>query len=145
MVHLETVEELAESLADIGGIYGCGEGGDNGFADHPETCNCRICFVSAITERIRQAVKNDIFLSNMKEMSKSTNDIENKGDMPCRHPFGTCRFMIGRKKPYTKSPDKRLCGIASPDSECIRISRTRMESADKTISISKLALAMHGV
>ncbi len=82
MVHLETVEELAESLADIGGIYGCGEGGDNGFADHPDTCNCRICFVSAITERIRQAVKNDIFLSNIKEMSKITNDPENKGDMP---------------------------------------------------------------
>lgn len=128
MVHLETVEELAESLADACGIYGCGT--TDGFADHPDTCNCRICFVLDITERIRQAVKNDVLLANMKEMSNIiTQDdcIQNKGDMPCRHPFGRCRFMIGRKKPYTKSPDKRLCGIASPDSECIRISKNRLE------------------
>ena len=76
MVHLETVEELAESLADAVGIYGCGEGGDNGFADHPDTCNCRICFVSDITERIKQAVKNDIFLANMKEISRATEDLK---------------------------------------------------------------------
>jgi hypothetical protein len=76
MVHLETVEELAESLADACGIYGCGEGGDNGFADHPDTCNCRICFVSDITERIRQAVKNDVFLANMKEISRATEDLK---------------------------------------------------------------------
>jgi hypothetical protein len=48
----------------------------------------------------------------------------NKGDMPCRHPYGKCRFMIGRKKPYTKPALKRTCGVADPDSVCKRISRT---------------------
>ena len=73
MVQLETVDELAESLADIAGVYGCLPD-DTGFSDHPIDCKCRICFVSNITERIQQAVKNDIFLSNMKEMSKVTED-----------------------------------------------------------------------
>ncbi len=81
MVHLETVEELAKSLADAIGIYGCGEGGDNNFADHPDTCNCRICFVSEIPDRIRQAVKNDVFLENMKKMSEiSMEDAHNSSN-----------------------------------------------------------------
>ena len=56
MVHLETVEELAESLADLVGVYGCLLD-DTGFSDHPADCKCRICFVSDITERIRQVMK----------------------------------------------------------------------------------------
>jgi len=71
MVELETVEELAEDIADLVGIYGCLPD-DTGFSDHPQDCKCRICFVSNMTERIKQAVQHDIFLANMKEMSKIT-------------------------------------------------------------------------
>ncbi len=72
MVQLETVEELAESIADAAGVYGCGcsNTDENGFENHPITCNCRICFVESMKERIWQAVKNDIFLANMKEMQR---------------------------------------------------------------------------
>lgn len=74
---METVEELAESLADAIGIYGCGDQSEdaNGFEDHPNNCNCRLCFVDSMKERIVQAVHNDVFLSNVKEMSKLTTKI----------------------------------------------------------------------
>jgi len=74
MVNMETVEELAESIADSLNIYGCGSSDtdENGFENHPDTCNCRICFVENMKERIVQAVHNDVFLSNVKELSKLT-------------------------------------------------------------------------
>jgi len=51
----------------------------------------------------------------------------NTGDMPCRHPYGKCRYMIGRVKPYTLPHNKRKCGIAYPDNECKPISRENIE------------------
>ncbi len=65
MTELETVEELAESIVDAMGIY-------EGFSNHPEACNCRICFVESMKERIYQAVENDQFLN---EMRKQNTDI----------------------------------------------------------------------
>lgn len=58
MVEFETPSELAVSLADMLGIYRCGP--ENG--DHPEGCNCRICFVEIMEDRIRDSVENDKFL-----------------------------------------------------------------------------------
>jgi len=80
MVNMETVEELAESIADSVGVYGCGcsDTDANGFENHPDTCNCRICFVESMKERIVQAVHNDVFLSNVKEMSKLTKESDKK-------------------------------------------------------------------
>lgn len=60
MPHLETPEELAEHLADRLGVYGA-----HGDERNPEgvTCTdekpCRPCFVMAMAERIRRAVKNE--------------------------------------------------------------------------------------
>ena len=54
MPYLETVDEFAEALADMIGIYGCGPEGD-----HLSDCKCRICFVSEMTNRIRQSVANE--------------------------------------------------------------------------------------
>lgn len=58
MVELETVDELVEELADMLGIYGTGPK----FDEHPDDCTCRICFVTQMKERIKNAVKNDKFL-----------------------------------------------------------------------------------
>ncbi len=71
MTELETVEELAESIADVASVYGCLPD-DTGFSDHPDICNCRICFVESMKERIYQAVENDQFLN---EMRKQNTDI----------------------------------------------------------------------
>lgn len=58
MVELETVHELCEDLADKLGVYGCGPE----FGDHPDDCDCRICFVLKMEDRIREAVENDKYL-----------------------------------------------------------------------------------
>ena len=59
MVELETVEELADAIADMVGVYGCGP--EHG--DHEDDCNCRMCLVIDMTDRIRQAVENEEILS----------------------------------------------------------------------------------
>lgn len=55
MPYLETPAELAEWVADQVGVYGggCGE---------QVPCNCRCCFVAELTQRIRDARDNEIFL-----------------------------------------------------------------------------------
>ena len=55
MVELETVEELAESIADLAGV---------------RNPHARMWFVKSIQKRIQQAVKNDIFLENNNKMKK---------------------------------------------------------------------------
>lgn len=54
MVALETVEELAEAIADMADVYGVST-----FKEHENSCKCRVCFVLRMTERIRQAVANE--------------------------------------------------------------------------------------
>ena len=68
----------------------------------------------------------------------------NTGDMLCRHPYGKCRYMVGRVKPFTVSIRYRKCGIAYPDNECKPISRKEMENLEKAVKISELALATQG-
>ena len=58
MVELETVHELVEDLADKLGIYKTRPE----FDDHPENCECRMCFVINMEDRIREAVANDEYL-----------------------------------------------------------------------------------
>jgi len=61
---IETIEELAEYIADLAGIYDCcknvEEKDDNCTYDKFKnpTC-CRMGFVQAMGERIREAVKNE--------------------------------------------------------------------------------------
>jgi hypothetical protein len=57
MVELETVEELAEDIANMADVYGIST-----FKEHEESCECRVCFVLRMTERIRQAVANEKLL-----------------------------------------------------------------------------------
>ena len=54
--YIETVEELAEQVADWCGVYG---GGPENGADHPADCKCRICFTGMVERRIRASVEND--------------------------------------------------------------------------------------
>lgn len=59
-MNIETAEDLAQTLADWLGVYGCCKGnGDTGCEwkeSHP-TC-CRIGFVDTMTERIIEAAEN---------------------------------------------------------------------------------------
>jgi len=62
MPHLETPDELADSLADKLGVYGV----------HDDLCSvdpCRVCFVSEMTQRIRDAVANEVRLAEPHERS----------------------------------------------------------------------------
>ena len=60
MPYLETVEELAEALADACGIYNQGlvllEPPEEG---HAESCQCRACWCGQLERRIRRAMGNE--------------------------------------------------------------------------------------
>lgn len=79
MPYLESVEELAEALADMLGIYNQGlqfvgmtvaetraynnsrsHGDCDG--DHADTCQCRMCWTAAMERRIRAAVHHEAAL-----------------------------------------------------------------------------------
>lgn len=55
---IETPKDLAETIADMVGVYGHGPDGD-----HPGDCPCRICFVIEMAERIRASAENERRLS----------------------------------------------------------------------------------
>ena len=59
MPYIESVEELAEAIADMVGVYG---GGPENGSDHAYDCKCRICFTDGMERRIRQAVENELRL-----------------------------------------------------------------------------------
>ena len=75
MPYLETVEELAEALADMLGIYNQGlrlvgvadakNVEDPGTYDHADTCACRMCWTGALAVRIRAAVTHDHLLESI--------------------------------------------------------------------------------
>lgn len=67
MVEFETVNELCEELADKLGIYGVPTSYNQNIVDHPENCECRICFVSELEDRMIEAVENDKFLAKRGE------------------------------------------------------------------------------
>lgn len=59
MPYIETVEELAESLADLCGIYRQGlhlENPEDEGSNHTDACRCRQCWCGRIERRIRAAV-----------------------------------------------------------------------------------------
>lgn len=58
MPYLETPEELADNIADLLGIYESPPMVGNLDTDHPQDCKCRICFVTEMTDRIIDSVKN---------------------------------------------------------------------------------------
>lgn len=68
MPYLETIPELVEDIADMCGVYGSPpEPIEGKLMEHPENCNCRICFTIDLEERIRQAVKNEKILARKGE------------------------------------------------------------------------------
>lgn len=60
MPFLENPDELADSIADLVGVYGA-HGENDECPDDPRK-TCRICFVSKIASRIRGSVENERLL-----------------------------------------------------------------------------------
>ena len=58
MPNIETPEELAEQIANWVGVYGSGLDDEHDEPLH-KAHQCRVCFVSALTHRIRQSVANE--------------------------------------------------------------------------------------
>jgi len=50
----ETPDELAESIADMSGVYGAAPVGG-----HDDDCACRLCFTVGMARRIRESVTNE--------------------------------------------------------------------------------------
>lgn len=69
MPQIETTDDLAETVADWLGIYGCCPAQQSGAAD--TTCDkdgvfcCRVAFMSQFPDRIRQAVENEIKINSL--------------------------------------------------------------------------------
>lgn len=61
MPFIESVDELAEELADYVGAYGAHTRDSDLLTDNIETAVgcCRVCFVEHISKRIRTAVANE--------------------------------------------------------------------------------------
>lgn len=54
----ETLDDIVEELADELGIYGAHA------EEHPDgQCECRVCWTTQITTRIKDAIQNDIKVS----------------------------------------------------------------------------------
>ena len=72
MPYLETVEELAESLADMLGIYNhqlrLVNPHDEG-SSHTDDCGCRKCWCGVMEERMRAAVRNEVTLTGAQHAS----------------------------------------------------------------------------
>lgn len=56
-MEIETVDDLANQIADWLGVYGCCKHGDG--CDDPNPLCCRIGFMMTFPDRIRAAVDND--------------------------------------------------------------------------------------
>lgn len=56
MPYVETPQDIAEEVADQIGVYGAAE-------EHDDDCECRVCFVTGLTERIRISVENEKLLN----------------------------------------------------------------------------------
>ena len=57
---IETVDEIAEEMADKLGIYEASRKTMiDEWGNHDDQCDCRMCFVSKFTERLRGAVRNE--------------------------------------------------------------------------------------
>ncbi len=50
----DRVGELAEHIADLAGVYGVPDEDDE---NHSEKCPCRMCFVSDISQRVREVAQ----------------------------------------------------------------------------------------
>lgn len=87
MPYLETVEELAASLADMCGVYNQGlqfvgltreetrqqvAATGDWQRDHAAACQCRMCFCGELERRIRAAVAHEHHLARLTE-SRATN------------------------------------------------------------------------
>ena len=59
---LELPEDLAEWIADAASIYGSGDGIEENNRTHSDNCNCRMCFVRDLTDRIRTARDDELAL-----------------------------------------------------------------------------------
>lgn len=57
----ETIDDIVEEIADKLGVYeGKYSSEEKGSGPvHPEDCDCRICFTSALHDRLDEAYKNE--------------------------------------------------------------------------------------
>lgn len=77
MPFIETPEDIAEELADTLGIYGAAK-------EHNENCKCRVCFVVDMTDRIRQAVRNEhLLFGSVGVHAENCEGNGGKGSEPC--------------------------------------------------------------
>lgn len=67
MPYIERPDELADTLADLIGVYGAHDPFEKGeiCPDDPRKM-CRVCFVNHMTDRIRASVKNEAMLNERK-------------------------------------------------------------------------------
>lgn len=61
-MEIETVDDLANAIGDMLGIYGCCKAAELGkdYCDNDNPNCCRIGFMMLMPDRIRKAVENDI-------------------------------------------------------------------------------------
>lgn len=57
---IETLEDIAEEVADLAGINGIGPEEGN----HPDSCKCRICFTGNLINRMKEAARIDKILGD---------------------------------------------------------------------------------
>jgi len=68
-MEIETVDDLANQIADWLGVYGCCKNGDG--CDDPNPLCCRIGFMMVMPDRIRMAVLNECKMELLQEKTIS--------------------------------------------------------------------------
>jgi len=66
-MEIETVDDLANQIADWLCVYGCCKNGDGDGCDDPNPLCCRIGFMMIFPDRIRKAVLNEYRLELIEE------------------------------------------------------------------------------
>lgn len=67
-MNIETIDELANSIADMCNIYDSYIT-ESLYEQHPTNCNCRVCFVIYMKDRIQKVFENEKLLENYEKKS----------------------------------------------------------------------------
>jgi hypothetical protein len=134
MPQMETPAELAEYWADSLGIYSAAE-------EHKEDCQCRVCFVSDMTARIRDSVKNEQILTPVfVDTSHSTIAAPIADHCTCVEDpnvltIGACNFCTGNGVPIMFTVTDQSAKVAELESERDQL---KAERDDLKIEIEEL-------